>query len=87
MSYSVGFHEDAKKRLLALDFSVREKMLKRIARMQDEPTGRHLRRGVPFFVIEVGQYRIAYYCDENKKEKEIYFVGDHKEYQKWYNLL
>jgi hypothetical protein len=39
---------------------------------------------VTFFVIEVGQYRIAYYCDEKKKEKVIHFVGDHKEYRKWY---
>ena len=84
MSYSVGFHEDAKKRLLALDLSIREKLLKRIARMQEERTGRHLRHGVTFFVIEVGQYRIAYYCDEKKKEKVIHFVGDHKEYRKWY---
>ncbi len=87
MNYSVGFQEDAKKQLLVMDFSIREMLIKRIARMQDEPSGRHLKSGLPYFVERAGQYRIVYTCDEKKKEKIIYFVGDHKEYEKWYGEL
>jgi hypothetical protein len=35
-------------------------------------------------VEELGQYRIAFYQDEEKHEKEIHFVGNHKQYEKWY---
>ena len=84
MKYSVGFQEDARKHLLAMDFSVREKLIRKIARMENEPPGRHLRFGLPYFVEQLGQYRIAYTCDEKKGEKIIHFVGDHKEYEKWY---
>ena len=83
MTYFVGFHEDAKKQLLELDFSIRQRLIKRIARMREEPYGRHLKHGLPYFVEEADQYRIVYTCDEKKKEKIIYFVGLHKDYEKW----
>ena len=42
-----------------------------------------LRFGVDFFVEEVGQYRICYKSFEDKILRRCYFVGDHKEYEKW----
>ncbi len=87
MSYFVIFHEEARRRLLALDRSVRGRILNRIARMKIEPAGRHLRHGLPYFVTEVGQYRIAYEVDETEKKKIIQFVGDHKEYAEWYRSI
>ena len=41
--------------------------------------------GLPYFVIEVGQYRIVYKYYEEKELKIIYFIGTHKEYEKWYS--
>ena len=87
MNYSVIFHEEAKRRILALDQSVRKRILNRIARMKTEPAGRHLRHGLPYFVAEVGQYRIAYEVDEETKRRIIQFVGDHKEYSEWYRSV
>jgi mRNA-degrading endonuclease RelE of RelBE toxin-antitoxin system len=83
MNFEVMLHEDAAARLLRMDTSIRERMIKRIARMRDEPVGRHLKYGLDFFVIVVGQYRIVYTCEG--KRKTIYFVGNHKEYEKWYS--
>ncbi|MDO8340312.1 MAG: hypothetical protein Q7T16_06675 [Candidatus Burarchaeum sp.] len=83
MSFEVSLHEEASKALLALDASVRERIIKRIARMREEPSGRHLQHGVDFFVEEVGQYRIVYRCRENRKL--IYFIGKHKDYESWYS--
>jgi len=80
MSFEVLLHEDAAARLLGMDASVRERMIKRIARMREEPAGRHLKYGLDSFVIEIGQYRIVYTCEG--KRKTIYFVGNHKEYEK-----
>jgi mRNA-degrading endonuclease RelE of RelBE toxin-antitoxin system len=68
-------------RLLAMDKPLRERLIKRILRMRDEPPGRHLLRGFPFFVEEVGQYRIIYTVADDLKK--IHFVGDHKEYERW----
>lgn len=83
MSFEVLLHEDAAARLLRMDASIRERLVKRIARMRDEPVGRHLGYGLDFFVIEIGQYRMVYTCEGRKKT--IYFVGNHKEYEKWYS--
>jgi hypothetical protein len=34
-------------------------------------------------VEEVGQYRICYKSFEDRKVRRFYFVGDHKEYERW----
>ena len=43
---------------------------------------RHLKQGIPIFVVESGQYRICF--REKGKAREILFAGNHKQYQKWY---
>jgi len=83
MNFEVLLHEDAAASILKIDALIRERIIKRIARMRDEPAGRHLKYGLDFFVIVVGQYRIVYTCEG--KQKTIYFVGNHKEYEKWYS--
>lgn len=82
MTFEVVLQEDAANSLHTLDASAKERLLKRIARMRHEPAGRHMQHGFGFFVEEAGQYRIVYTCEGNKKI--IYFVGDHKAYEKWY---
>lgn len=67
---------------MKLDGGTRERVLKRIVRMSSEPLGRHLRHGLDFFVIELGQYRVVYKA--KNATKTIFFVGTHKEYEKWF---
>ena len=38
--------------------------------------------GLTAFVEESGQYRIIYTCRE--QQKTILFIGDHKNYEKWF---
>ncbi|MEM3556174.1 MAG: hypothetical protein QXF56_05630 [Candidatus Micrarchaeia archaeon] len=85
MSFEVLLHEDASAKLLRMDASVRERLIKRIARMREEPPGRHMKHGLDFFVIDVGQYRIVYTCKGSCKT--VYFVGTHKEYERWYSTI
>lgn len=54
--------------------------------MQDMPPRRHLKFGRVENVEEFGQYRIAYVTDEEEKVKVVYFVGTHKEYERWLGL-
>ena len=85
MMFAIHFQEDAERNLLMLDASTRERILKRIDRMRNEPPGRHMKHGLPYFVEEAGQYRIVYELEGNLKN--IYFVGDHKSYERWYKKL
>lgn len=81
MTYAVILHEDAREQLLKLDSSIRERIIKHLARMQDKPPGKHLHHGLAYFVEKVGQYRIAFKVAETVKT--VYFIGDHPDYEKW----
>jgi mRNA-degrading endonuclease RelE of RelBE toxin-antitoxin system len=83
MTFNVAIKGKVSEQLKALDKSVYTLLVKRIARMRDEPPRRHLMHGADFFIIEVGQYRIAYTCEGNRKE--IWFIGKHKNYDEWYS--
>ena len=49
--------------------------------MENDLTPRGLHQS-KYLVEEVGQYRIAYILDTQNKTKNIYFIGDHKQYEK-----
>lgn len=92
MAYAVILDEDARKRFLALDNSVRKIIGKKLVQLEREDLqSRHLKRGAPVFIEEVGQYRIVFKKRENEKdgkrtkEKLVVFVGDHKHYKEWYS--
>lgn len=88
MPYSVLLEEDARKMFLKLDNSVRERIGKKLKQLElEESNSRHLEHGVPVFVEEVGQYRIVFKKREELKQKRVVFIGDHKEYEKWYKNL
>lgn len=85
MNYEVTLADDARENLSKLDKPIRERIIKRIARMRSEPSGRHFTGGLDYFVEEAGQHRIAYKCYENENRKVVYFIGDQKQYEKWYS--
>jgi len=65
-----------------LDKNMRERVWKKVQQLKTQLHSRHLMQGLDFFVSEVGQYRIAYKIDEQRKVKVVHFVDDHKEYEK-----
>ena len=60
--------------------------MKKILQLSSEHSSRHLKQ-TPVFVEEVGQYRICFRIDEKEKVKIFYFVGDHKDYERWYSSV
>ena len=68
-----------------MDSSVQKLIWKRIQRLKAGKKERHLKRGLPYFVVEVGQYRVGFI--EEKGIRTVAFVGNHKQYQKWYSAL
>ncbi|MFH1246938.1 MAG: hypothetical protein V1644_01025 [Candidatus Micrarchaeota archaeon] len=83
MSFVVFLESDAEEQLDKLDNSVRIRILKKLKQMEIKDEARHLEKGLPYFVEEVGQYRIAFILKSETSEKQIVFIGDHKEYEKW----
>lgn len=83
--YKIEFESDVEESYTALDKSMRYQIDKKLSKMErDDLVSRHLRHGLPIFVEEVGQYRIAFKVREDLKQKRIVFIGDHKAYDRWY---
>jgi len=65
------------------DNETKKRVIKKINQMEQPLRARGL-HSARIKVEEVGQYRIAFFQDEEKGTKEIHFVGNHKQYEKWY---
>ncbi len=66
-----------------MDNSQRIPIAKKVKKLKQKKKKRHLYYGLPFSVDEVNQYRIVYKTFEKEKFVRIYFIGDHKQYEKW----
>ncbi|MFH0970482.1 MAG: hypothetical protein V1776_03415 [Candidatus Diapherotrites archaeon] len=67
-----------------MDSTAKERVAKKIKKILEFPQKRHLKKGARFFVDESGSDRIIYRVFEENKEVRFYFVGNHKEYERWY---
>ena len=84
--YEIKFHPSWDIYFSKLDSTMKKRVMKKILQLQYDIPSRHLKQGLPYFVVEVGQYRLCFSIDEKSKTKTLYFVGDHKEYEKWLGL-
>lgn len=82
--YKATYDENWPEYFNCLDNAIKERVAKKIKKILEFPEKRHLKKGAKFFVDEVGQHRILYRIFEEAKEVRFYFVGNHKEYEKWY---
>ena len=83
--FELSFSEDWDKFFKKMDKESREKIWKKIQQLKELQTARHLKKGLPYFVLETGQYRICFIEKQNKRT--IAFAGNHKQYEKWYSKL
>jgi mRNA-degrading endonuclease RelE of RelBE toxin-antitoxin system len=65
------------------DNSIQKKILKKFNQMKESLQARGL-HNTKILVEEIGQYRIAFIKNEENKTKLIHFIGNHKQYEKWY---
>lgn len=82
--YGKFFHPDWFDYFNSLETDIKNRVSRKISKILEEPHKRHLENGNPCFVSEIGQYRITYMILENEKKVLFYFVGKHKDYEKWY---
>jgi len=83
--YKAEFDEDWTAHFQRLDNEMKERTARKIGKILAHPQKRHLKKGADFFVSEIGQYRIVYRIFEADNRVRFYFVGTHKEYEKWYS--
>ncbi len=67
----------------SFDKSVQQRIMKKFEQMKNPLPGRGLHSS-KYKIEEVGGYRIAYIEDESSMVKRIHFVGNHKQYVRWY---
>jgi mRNA-degrading endonuclease HigB of HigAB toxin-antitoxin module len=65
------------------DKEIQLQILKKISQLIATSSHRRLHQS-KFCVEEVGQYRICFIIEEETRKKYIHFVGNHKQYEKWY---
>ena len=82
-TYEAEYDQEWPRYFQNLDNAVKERTAKKIGKILEYPTKRHLKKS-SFFVDEIGQYRIVYMVFENEEKIRFYFVGTHKEYERWY---
>lgn len=79
ISFKIGWDEHYRN----LSPDIRSRVVKKIQQLENLESIRHLQLGLPFFVVQVGQFRICFEQKENIRT--IVFVGNHKQYEKWYS--
>jgi mRNA-degrading endonuclease RelE of RelBE toxin-antitoxin system len=82
ISWKLEFKPKWDKHFKKFDKSIQKIILKKFDKMEQPLLGRGL-HSMRYQVEEVGQHRIAFIQDEEKRIKYIYFVGTHKQYEKW----
>jgi len=82
--YELQFTEIAKKQYECLDNSIKQEVKKKLIKLTErEKKRRHLRFGEPYFVDEVGQYRIIYEIIDTEIVILVLFIGKHSDYEKY----
>jgi hypothetical protein len=82
--YSDEYAPKWKERFGKLDNSMKIRAIKKIRRILAGLPSEHARFGLPFFKENIDEnHRICYKSFEDRKIRRFYFVGDHKEYERW----
>ncbi|HIH18616.1 TPA: type II toxin-antitoxin system RelE/ParE family toxin [Candidatus Micrarchaeota archaeon] len=82
--FSVLLTDEALSALDRLDKSVRERVKKRLEALRTLRPARTLRKHGEVWILEIGDFRALYLIDEKAATRTIFFIGNHKEYQKRY---
>ena len=82
--YSDEYAPEWKARFDKLDNSIQIRAVKKIRQILAGLPSAHARFGLPYFKENIDEnYRICYKSFEDRKTRRFYFVGDHKEYERW----
>ncbi len=83
--YTIEYDEDWEQYFVHSSPELQVRFLKRKEKYKTFPNFgfRHEKHGVDYFVDEIGDDRVCFKSDENAKIRKFYFIGTHKEYEKF----
>ncbi len=82
--FVVRLNENAQRQFAALDKSAQERIRKRLEKLKINHDVRTLKAWSEVWASEIGDYRALYLIDAASKIKTVFFIGDHKEYERRY---
>ena len=82
--YRVLLTDEALAALSKLDKAVHERVKKKLEMLSTLRPARTLKKHPDVWVLEIGDYRALYLIDEKAKTRTVFFVADHKEYERRY---
>ena len=85
--YGVFLTDEALAQLNKLDKSARERVKKKLESLSTLRPARTLKKHGDVWVLEIGDYRAMYLIDQSTGARTVFFIGDHKEYEKKYLLM
>jgi len=85
--HSVFLTGEALLQLNKLDKPLRERVKKKLESLSTLRPARTLKKHGDVWVLEIGNYRAMYLIDSREKTKTVFFIGDHKKYEKKYLQL
>ena len=83
LPWKLMFKSGWDKHLKKFDKSTQKQILRKLEKMEQPLLARGLHSS-RYQVEEAGQYRIAFIQNIKTKTKYIHFIGNHKQYEKWY---
>ena len=81
--WKVEFLPGWDKHFAKFDKETQQRIIKKFCQMEQPLSARGLHES-RIQAEEAGQYRIAFEQDGKALAKRIHFVGNHKQYEKWY---
>ncbi len=70
-----------------LDKPLRERVKKKLDALRTLRPARTLKKHGDVWILEIGDYRAMYVIGKETGARTVFFIGDHKEYQKRYLLM
>ena len=86
-AYCVLLTDEALAALNKLDKSLRVRVKKKLKSLSTLKPARTLKKHGEAWVLEIGDHRAMHLIDEGAKTRTIFFIGNHKEYEKKYLLM
>ncbi len=79
--FQLAYADGWDKHFAKFDKPAQDRIRKKITRLKTLENARHLKHGLPVFVVETGQYRICF--GQEGSVRTVLFAGAHKHYEEW----
>ncbi len=86
MSFKIEFDPKWEEYYSNLDPSIKKRVIKKLKQLFQERKTKKLKFGLKYNVLKIGQFSVCFAENEKEKKRILYFVGNHKEYEKWIGL-